>query len=81
MSFFRALGVFVILAAVYLLTFNGQPVSTDELMLFDGARSFARNGSLELALTNELIPYSTPAGISPSPHSLLSRWRFMPLLP
>ncbi|MBE7513729.1 MAG: hypothetical protein HS103_13055 [Anaerolineales bacterium] len=67
MSFFRALGVFVILAAVYLLTFNGQPVSTDELMLFDGARSFARNGSLELALTNELIPYSTPAGDQPVP--------------
>lgn len=55
-----AFGVFMILTALYLFFYNGYPVSTDEWMLVDAARSWVREGSFELHTTNELIPFTTP---------------------
>ncbi|MEP7289271.1 MAG: hypothetical protein ABI947_26260 [Chloroflexota bacterium] len=61
----RAVGLFGLLVAVYFLTYTGDPVSTDELLMFDGAHSFLHGRSLELAYTSEFRPYSTPPGYAP----------------
>lgn len=53
----RAFGLFGLLIALYFATFTGHPVSGDEQIMFDGAHSFYRNGSFELAYFNELRPY------------------------
>jgi hypothetical protein len=54
-----ALGLFGLLVACYFLTYSGEPISTDELVLFDGVHSFAQNGTLELAYTHDTRPYTT----------------------
>ncbi len=54
----RAVGLFGLLVAIYFLTYSGQAISTDELVLFDGVHSLFRNGSLELAYTSDLRPYT-----------------------
>src|SRR2546421_9548549 len=61
----RAIGLFGLLVEVYFLTYSGQPVSTDELRMFDGAHSFFRNGSLELGYTNDQLPYTLQPGNNP----------------
>jgi hypothetical protein len=55
----RAFGVFVLLMAVYFLTYTGQPLSTDEQTLVDAVQSLARNGTMELAYTSEFRAYTT----------------------
>jgi len=57
----RAIALFGFLLAVYFVTYHGQPYSTDELFLFDSARSFAHSGGTELAYTSDLLNYSTQA--------------------
>ncbi len=61
----RAVGLFGLLVAIYFVTYSGQAVSTDELVMFDGAHSFFRNGSLELAYTSDLRPYTLEPGNNP----------------
>jgi hypothetical protein len=56
----RAIGLFGLLTAIYFATYSGWPVSGDELVMFDGAHSFYRNGSLELAYFSKLRPYFPP---------------------
>src|SRR4051794_39770477 len=55
----RAVGLFGLLATIYFLTYTGWPVSTDEQLMFDGAHSLLHYGTLELAYTSPLRPYST----------------------
>jgi Dolichyl-phosphate-mannose-protein mannosyltransferase len=61
----RAIGLFFAFVALYFLTFTGHPISTDEMQYLDAALSFARDESLELRLSNNLINYMTPPGDMP----------------
>lgn len=58
----QALGLFGLLAAIYFATYTGYPVSTDEWMLFDAARSAATDGTFELPYTFNLQPFATRPG-------------------
>ena len=70
----RAVGLFGLLVAVYFLMYSGQVVSTDEQVLFDGAHSLFQNGTLELAYTSNLRPYSTQPGTLPvGTYALMAR--------
>jgi hypothetical protein len=57
----RASAVFAFVVAVYLFFFSAYPISGDEFQLYDAARSIARDGSLALVYTNDLITPITPA--------------------
>lgn len=61
----RALGLFGLLVAIYFATYTGQNISTDELKLYDAAHSIVQNGTLELAYTNDLLPYATQPNLHP----------------
>ncbi len=52
-----SLGLFVAFFGVYFFTYQGRPISTDELILFDAAHSFTQNGTLELHYTSDLRPF------------------------
>lgn len=65
----QSVGLFVLLCAVYFASYHGQVYSTDELMLFDSARSFLREGSFALAYTSDLVNPITPPGLQPVPES------------
>lgn len=51
-----ALSLFVSLAALYFAVFTGHPVSGDERLLFDMARSLTIDGTFELALSADQRP-------------------------
>jgi hypothetical protein len=51
-----ALSLFVSLAALYFAVFTGYPVSGDERLLFDMARSLTVDGTFELALSADQRP-------------------------
>jgi hypothetical protein len=50
------LSLFVLLAALYFAVFTGHPVSGDERLLFDMARSLTVDGTFELALSADQRP-------------------------
>ena len=50
------LSSFVLLAALYFAVFTGHPVSGDERLLFDMARSLTVDGTFELALSADQRP-------------------------
>lgn len=50
------LSLFVMLAAIYFAVFTGHPVSGDERLLFDMARSLTVDGTFELALSADQRP-------------------------
>jgi hypothetical protein len=63
----RAAGLFGLLVAVYFLVYSGWPVSGDEQVMFDGAHSFYRNGTLELGYFSNLRPTSLPPRVEDRP--------------
>ena len=63
----RAAALFFGLMAVYFGTFTGVPISDDERLLFDAARSFALDGTLALPNTFDLRAYVIPSGLDPVP--------------
>jgi hypothetical protein len=67
----RAVALFAILFTVYFLTYTGEPISTDELLMFDGAHSLVHGRGVELAYTNSYRPYRTPRSASDGPVQLL----------
>src|SRR6266702_1249038 len=52
-----SLGLFVALFGIYFFTYQGRPISTDELILFDAAHSLVQNGTLELHYTSDFRPF------------------------
>ena len=54
----RAIGLFGLLCGLYFLTYSGGPVSTDELIVFDGAHSLVNGRGLELPYTYIYRAYS-----------------------
>jgi hypothetical protein len=68
----QSAGLFVLLCAIYFASYHGQVYSTDELMLFDSARSFLREGSFALAYTSDLVNPITPPGLQPVPESAVA---------
>jgi hypothetical protein len=62
-----AAALFVILAALYFLTYSGHDISGDELILFDGVHSLAQHGNLWLAYTNTERPPGTYPNNAPVP--------------
>jgi hypothetical protein len=60
----RGVAIFAALAALYLLTYTGQTISSDEQKFYDAAHSLVKYGHLELNFTNDLRPYQTlPPGM------------------
>jgi hypothetical protein len=63
------LALFVILAAIYWLTYRGYPLSRDEIYLFDTVQNFARHGSFyrtlqfdEAVISGGFTPQLNPEG-------------------
>ncbi|GAB4552074.1 MAG: hypothetical protein OHK0023_19610 [Anaerolineae bacterium] len=56
----RAVGIFILLCAVYLATFTGHPISSDEWQLADAARSTALYGLPAQPYTYTMRFFSTP---------------------
>lgn len=52
-----ALSIFTLLAAIYFAVFTGHPISGDERLLFDAARSFATDGSFALVYSSDQRPF------------------------
>ncbi len=60
------IGLAVLLAGVYWLTYSGQWLSNDEIFLFDAAESLARRGNVRLSLASNLwLPREYPLGEQP----------------
>ncbi|HLY28693.1 MAG TPA: hypothetical protein VKQ72_20275, partial [Aggregatilineales bacterium] len=57
-----SLGLFVVFWGIYFFTYQGRPISTDELILFDATHSFAQFGTLDLHYTSDLRPFPTAQG-------------------
>jgi hypothetical protein len=55
----RACGLFSILCVVYFCTYTGQILTTDELLLMDGAHSVVTTHTLDLAYSMNYRPIST----------------------
>jgi hypothetical protein len=60
------LSLFVLLAALYFAVFTGHPVSGDERLLFDMARSLTVDGTFELALSADQRP-----AFDVAPHAIM----------
>ncbi|HVO70826.1 MAG TPA: hypothetical protein VMT24_12320, partial [Aggregatilineaceae bacterium] len=56
---FRALGLFGILVSLYFVTYTGQFISTDEIILLDAAHSFYFYHNLDLTYSTNLRPFVT----------------------
>ncbi|MCE7948624.1 MAG: hypothetical protein DYG88_14460 [Chloroflexi bacterium CFX4] len=51
------LSIFTLLAALYFAVFTGHPISGDERLLFDAARSLATHGSFALVYSSDQRPF------------------------
>jgi hypothetical protein len=69
-----ALSLFVGLSALYFAVFTGHPVSGDERLLFDMARSLTIDGTFELALSADQRP-----GFAVGPHEIMPSAEVEPL--
>lgn len=69
-----ALSLFVSLAALYFAVFTGHPVSGDERLLFDMARSLTIDGTFELALSTDQRP-----AFDVGPHEIMPSANVEPL--
>jgi len=68
-AWLTGLALFVILAAVYWLTYRGYPLSRDEIYLFDTVQNFARHGGFyrtlqfdEAVISGGFTPQLNPEG-------------------
>ncbi|MBO9310392.1 MAG: hypothetical protein J7551_11490 [Chloroflexi bacterium] len=68
------LSLFVLLAALYFAAFTGHPVSGDERLLFDTARSLTIDGTFELALSADQRP-----AFDVAPHEIMPSAEVEPL--
>jgi len=68
------LSLFVLLAALYFAVFTGHPVSGDERLLFDVARSLTVDGTFELALSADQRP-----AFDVAPHEIMPSAEIEPL--
>src|SRR5260221_3319302 len=61
----RAAGLFGLLVAIYFLTYSGEPLSDDEVLIFDASHSLLGSRGIELAYTNVLRPYASQPNFAP----------------
>jgi hypothetical protein len=61
----RAAGLFGLLVAIYFFTYTGEPLSDDEVLIFDASHSLLGSRGIELAYTNVLRPYSSQPNFAP----------------
>lgn len=62
-----ALGIVVLLSAIYFLTYRGYAISRDEWFLFDATESMARRGSLEQNYEYDAFPPIRQDMVTPPP--------------